>query len=53
MEIQFSPINDINNIQRIIKISKKKIIKSKRYLNVDASKVNKIKRKQIAYNKFK
>lgn len=35
MEIQFSPTNDLNLIQRNIKNSKKIKIKSKRYLNKD------------------
>ena len=35
MEIQFSPTNNVNLIQRNIKTSKKIKIKSKRYLNKD------------------
>jgi len=40
MEIQFSPTNDLNLIQRNIKSSKKIKIKSKRYLNKDKLKDN-------------
>ena len=52
MEIQFSPTNDLNLIQRNIKNSKKIKIKSKRFLNKEtvkdkSKKINRIFKKVI------